>query len=76
LLIKQTTIRSQCASKNSILEIRQTIEHQLKAIRDDNNLQLNEMRQTVDEKLHDTWKNVLANRLNKLVTGWNKSIKD
>ncbi len=41
-------------AKNSILEIRQTIEHQLKAIRDDNNLQLNEMRKTVDEKLHDT----------------------
>jgi len=39
---------------NSILEIRQTIENQLKAIREDNTQQLNEMRKTVDEKLHDT----------------------
>jgi DNA recombination protein RmuC len=41
-------------SKNSILEIKQTIDTQLKAIREDNNTKLNEMRQTVDEKLHDT----------------------
>lgn len=41
-------------SKNSLLDIRQTIENQLKAIREDNTLQLNEMRKTVDEKLHDT----------------------
>jgi len=41
-------------AKTSILDIRQTIENQLKAIREDNNLQLNEMRKTVDEKLHDT----------------------
>lgn len=41
-------------SKNSILDIRQTIENQLKAIREDNTQQLNEMRKTVDEKLHDT----------------------
>ena len=41
-------------AKNSILEIRQTIENQLKAIREDNTQQLNEMRKTVDEKLHDT----------------------
>ena len=41
-------------AKASILDIRQTIENQLKAIREDNNLQLNEMRKTVDEKLHDT----------------------
>jgi DNA recombination protein RmuC len=41
-------------AKNSILEIRQAIENQLKAIREDNTQQLNEMRKTVDEKLHDT----------------------
>jgi DNA recombination protein RmuC len=41
-------------AKNSILEIRLTIENQLKAIREDNTQQLNEMRKTVDEKLHDT----------------------
>lgn len=41
-------------AKNSILEIKQTIEDQLKAIREDNTQQLNEMRKTVDEKLHDT----------------------
>ena len=41
-------------AKNSILDIRQTIENQLKAIREDNTQQLTEMRKTVDEKLHDT----------------------
>ena len=41
-------------AKASILEIRQTIENQLKAIREDNTQQLTEMRKTVDEKLHDT----------------------
>lgn len=41
-------------AKTSILDIRQTIDNQLKAIREDNALQLNEMRRTVDEKLHDT----------------------
>ncbi|OAI26810.1 DNA recombination protein RmuC [Methylomonas koyamae] len=41
-------------AKNSILEIKQTIEAQLKAIREDNTQQLTEMRKTVDEKLHDT----------------------
>jgi DNA recombination protein RmuC len=41
-------------AKTSIMEIRQTIENQLKAIREDNTLQLSEMRKTVDEKLHDT----------------------
>lgn len=41
-------------AKNSLLDIRQTIEGQLKAIREDNTMQLNEMRKTVDEKLHDT----------------------
>ena len=41
-------------AKTSILEIRQTIENQLKAIREDNTQQLTEMRKTVDEKLHDT----------------------
>lgn len=41
-------------ARNSILEIRDTIDKQLKAIRDDNSLQLNEMRKTVDEKLQTT----------------------
>lgn len=41
-------------AKASILEIRQTIENQLKAIREDNTQQLTEMRKTVDEKLHDS----------------------
>jgi len=41
-------------AKTSILDIKQTIDSQLKAIREDNTLQLNEMRRTVDEKLHDT----------------------
>ncbi|MDD4915674.1 MAG: DNA recombination protein RmuC [Methylococcales bacterium] len=41
-------------ARTGIGEIRQTIENQLKAIREDNTLQLNEMRKTVDEKLHDT----------------------
>jgi DNA recombination protein RmuC len=41
-------------SKTSITEVKDTIEKQLKAIREDNTTQLNEMRRTVDEKLHDT----------------------
>lgn len=41
-------------AKTSIHEIRDTIEKQLQAIREDNTRQLNEMRQTVDEKLHNT----------------------
>ncbi|PPD35807.1 MAG: DNA recombination protein RmuC [Methylomonas sp.] len=41
-------------AKASILDIRQTIENQLKAIREDNTQQLTEMRKTVDEKLHDS----------------------
>lgn len=41
-------------SRASITEIKDTIEKQLKAIREDNAMQLNEMRKTVDEKLHDT----------------------
>ncbi|WP_020564363.1 DNA recombination protein RmuC [Methylosarcina fibrata] len=41
-------------ARASIAEIRETIEKQLKAIREDNTMQLNEMRRTVDEKLHDT----------------------
>lgn len=40
--------------KASITEIKETVEKQLKAIREDNTTQLNEMRKTVDEKLHDT----------------------
>jgi DNA recombination protein RmuC len=41
-------------SKASITEIKDAVEKQLKSIREDNTVQLNEMRKTVDEKLHDT----------------------
>lgn len=41
-------------ARNSIVEIRDTIEKQLKSIREDNTQQLNEMRRTVDEKLQST----------------------
>ncbi len=41
-------------ARNSIIEIRDTIERQLKSIREDNTQQLNEMRKTVDEKLQST----------------------
>ncbi|MEC4750465.1 DNA recombination protein RmuC [Methylomicrobium sp. Wu6] len=41
-------------AKTGISEIREAIEKQLLAIREDNSRQLNEMRQTVDEKLHNT----------------------
>jgi len=41
-------------SKASILEIKETVEKQLKSIREDNTQQLNEMRKTVDEKLQTT----------------------
>lgn len=52
-LNKQQLEASQLA-KTSITEIKDTIEQQLKAIREDNNQQLNEMRRTVDEKLQST----------------------
>ncbi|MBC8320314.1 MAG: DNA recombination protein RmuC [Bacteroidetes bacterium] len=41
-------------SKDSIKDIKETIEKQLIAIREDNSIQLNEMRKTVDEKLQTT----------------------
>lgn len=41
-------------AKTSMTEVKDSIEKQLKAIREDNTTQLNEMRRTVDEKLHDT----------------------
>lgn len=41
-------------AKASITEIRDTIEKQLRSIREDNTQQLNEMRKTVDEKLQTT----------------------
>ena len=41
-------------SKDSIKDIKDTIEKQLVAIREDNTIQLNEMRKTVDEKLQTT----------------------
>ena len=52
-LTKQQADATQQA-KTSIVDIRDTIEKQLKSIREDNTQQLNEMRKTVDEKLHDT----------------------
>ncbi|HJN05023.1 MAG TPA: DNA recombination protein RmuC [Bacteroidales bacterium] len=41
-------------TKDSIKDIKETIEKQLVAIREDNTIQLNEMRKTVDEKLQTT----------------------
>lgn len=41
-------------AKASLADVKDTVEKQLKSIREDNTLQLNEMRQTVDEKLHST----------------------
>jgi DNA recombination protein RmuC len=41
-------------AKHSLTDVQQTIDKQLQAIRADNTLQLNEMRRTVDEKLHET----------------------
>jgi len=41
-------------AKASIVEIRDTIEKQLRSIREDNTQQLTEMRKTVDEKLQST----------------------
>jgi len=52
--LNKQQIESSQLAKASINDIRETIEKQLKSIRDDNTLQLNEMRKTVDEKLHDT----------------------
>lgn len=52
-LNKQQQEANQLA-KTSINDIRETIDKQLKAIREDNTQQLNAMRKTVDEKLHET----------------------
>lgn len=41
-------------AKTSLIEIKNTIELQLKAIKEDNSQQLTEMRKTVDEKLQST----------------------
>ena len=41
-------------SKDSVKDIKDTIEKQLVSIREDNTIQLNEMRKTVDEKLQTT----------------------
>ena len=49
---QQTVLNKQ--SKESIREIKETIEKQLVAIREDNSRQLDEMRKTVDEKLQST----------------------
>lgn len=50
---KQQADAAQLA-RAAVVDIRDTIEKQLKMIRDDNTLQLNEMRKTVDEKLQTT----------------------
>lgn len=47
-------INSNKQAKESIIEVRDAIEKQLKLIRDDNTQQLAEMRKTVDEKLQST----------------------
>jgi len=52
-LSKQQTDVNKQATDN-IKEIKDTIEKQLKSIREDNTQQLNEMRKTVDEKLQTT----------------------
>ena len=52
LNLQQTELNKQ--SKDSIREIKETIEKQLIAIREDNTKQLDEMRKTVDEKLQST----------------------
>ncbi len=52
LNLQQTDLNKQ--SKESIKEVKETIEKQLIAIREDNNQQLTEMRKTVDEKLQST----------------------
>ena len=52
LNLQQADLNKQ--SKESIKEVKETIEKQLLAIREDNTTQLNEMRKTVDEKLQST----------------------
>ncbi len=52
-LSKQQLEGSQLA-KASISDIREVIEKQLKSIREDNTVQLDAVRKTVDEKLHET----------------------
>ncbi len=49
---QQTEFNKQ--TKDSIKDIKETIEKQLISIREDNTVQLNEMRKTVDEKLQST----------------------
>lgn len=49
---QQTDVNKQAT--DNIKEIKDTIEKQLKSIREDNTQQLNEMRKTVDEKLQST----------------------
>ncbi len=51
--IKQQDLLNQ-KSLESIKNVKEDVEKQLKAIREDNTQQLNEMRQTVDEKLQTT----------------------
>ncbi len=51
--IKQQDVLNQ-KSLESIKNVKEDVEKQLKAIREDNTQQLNEMRQTVDEKLQTT----------------------
>jgi DNA recombination protein RmuC len=52
--LNKQQLESAHQAKASITDIRETIEKQLKSIREDNTTQLTEMRKTVDEKLHET----------------------
>lgn len=55
---QQTDLNRQATA--SIKEVKETVETQLKTIRDDNALQLTEMRKTVDEKLQTTLENRIS----------------
>lgn len=52
--LNKQQVNATAQAKGSIVEIRDTIEKQLKSIREDNTQQLTEMRKTVDEKLQST----------------------
>lgn len=58
LLVRHDQIRLETASH--LKEIRETVEQKLTGLQEDNNRKLEEMRRTVDEKLHET----LERRLN------------
>jgi DNA recombination protein RmuC len=52
--LNKQQVESSNQAKISLLEIKESIEKHLRAIREDNTLQLTEMRKTVDEKLQST----------------------